>query len=761
MTDAITFPGACPGCAAIEGVGSIQTRESRTDATLRRFEISLPAIHCAACISGVEQTLGRTPGVAAARVNLTLRRASVTAEDVPGMGERLIEALQERGFEARPLDSVSLEATRKDETGRALLARIGVAGFALMNVMLLSISVWSGAADTTRDLMHWISAAIALPATLFAAQPFLINAARALRGGRMDMDVPISTAILLALGVSLWETMHSGAHAFFDAALMLTFFLLVGRYLAHLTRRSARSAAAEVAALEVRTAERVGPDGHREAVPLDALREGDIVAIPVGARVPADGVVTQGRTEIDPSMLTGETMPEPACPGTKLHAGMINLAGPIQLRVNALGEDTLLSQIAKLVENAEQSRGRYASLATRAAQYYGHIVNALAVSALLGWGVLGGDWRVALNIAAAVLIITCPCALGLAVPAVLTAASGRLYRQGILLKDGEALERLGVVDTVVFDKTGTLTAGTPRLTNAGEIPRDAFALAAGLAQDSAHPLARAITAAARDEGIIPASITDRSELPGLGSEGSAGGLPVRLGRGEWVGIKESLPERTTTWLRIGTEQPLPFAFEDALRPEAAETVARLQAAGLSVRLLSGDAEAPVREAARLAGIDTWTARATPAEKVAILQQLEAEGRRVLMVGDGLNDAAALAAAHVSISPASAVDASRTAADLVLLGNRIDGAADALALARIARKRILENFALAFAYNIVTVPIAFGGYVTPLIAAIAMSASSVAVTLNAMRLGKLGEGWTPLSDAGRIRQKVLSRNGGSS
>jgi P-type Cu2+ transporter len=737
MNGSAAFPGTggCPACVAVKDLPF--GRPGPVDASLpfRRYEISLPAIHCAACISGVEQVLAAEPGVAASRVNLTLKRVSVTAEDVPGMEDRLTGILRARGFEALPLDSAMLDATRKDAAGRALLARIGVAGFALMNVMLLSISVWSGAADTTRDFMHWISAAIALPAVAFAAQPFFVNALRALRGGRLDMDVPISTAILLALGVSLWETAHSGAHAFFDAALMLTFFLLIGRYLAHLTRRSARSAAAEVAALEVRTADRVGVGGDLERVPLDALREGDIVSVPAGARVPADGVITEGRSEIDPSMLTGETMPESVAPGTRLHSGMMNLSGPIRLRVEALGEGTLLKQIGRLVEAAEQSRGKYASLASRASRYYSHTVNVLALTALLGWGFLGGDWRLAVNIAAAVLIITCPCALGLAVPAVLTAASGRLFRKGVLLKDGEAFERLGEIDTVVFDKTGTLTTGSPAMIAQDDLPKQDFAIAAALAQRSAHPLSRAIARAAAEAGIVPATLQRVGEVPGLGTEGWQRGTRIRLGRAEWVGAPAEAELRTTAWLAVGDATPRPFRFQDTIRPEAAETVARFRSAGLAVMLVSGDAEAPVRATAKAVGIAECTSRATPSDKVAALGRLAAQGRHVLMVGDGLNDAAALAAAHVSMSPASAVDVSRSAADLILLGNHIDRAMDAFDLARTARKRILENFALAFAYNIITVPIAYAGLVTPLVAAIAMSGSSIAVSLNAMRLGK--------------------------
>jgi Cu2+-exporting ATPase len=724
---------ACPACVALPEPAAAPAPRA-ADTPLRRFEISLPSIHCAACITGVERTLAAEPGVAAARVNLTLRRVAVTAADTPGAEARLIDALGRRGFEARPLDSAALEATRSDATGRDLLARIAVAGFALMNVMLLSVSVWAGASDTTRDLMHWISAAIALPAVAFAARPFFSNALAALAGGRLDMDVPISTAILLALGVSLYETMHSGAHAFFDAALMLTFFLLIGRYLAHLTRASARSAAAEIAALEVRMTERVTGAGGRETVPVDAVRAGDILAVPVGARVPVDGTVTEGRSEIDPAMLTGETMPEPVAPGSLVRAGMTNLSGPILMRAEALGEDTLLRQIARLVETAERSRSRYASLADRAAQVYSHVVNVLAVTAFFGWGLLAGDWRLATNIAAAVLIITCPCALGLAVPAVLTAVSGRLFRLGVLLKNGEAVEKLGQIDAVVVDKTGTLTTGRPVLTNGAALDRESFALAAALARDSAHPLARAIARAAAEAGVRPATVEDIREHAGLGTEARAGDRTVRLGRAEWVGGTEALAT-TASWLQIGVAAPVALTFSDELRSDAAEMVAGFHAGGLPVTLLSGDAEAPVRALAERLGIERWVARATPADKVAHLDRLRAEGARVLMIGDGLNDAAALAAAHVSMSPASAVDASRSAADMILIGDGIGRAVDTWTLARTGRRRILENFAMAFGYNIVTVPIAYAGLVTPLIAAIAMSASSIVVSLNAMRLGR--------------------------
>jgi Cu2+-exporting ATPase len=563
--------------------------------------------------------------------------------------------------------------------------------------------------------------------------PFFRNAVAALRAGRMDMDIPISTAILMATWVSVQETWLSGRYAFFEAAIGLTFFLLIGRYLAHLGRAAARSAATEIAALEVRMAERVMPDGHHETVPTDALRAGDRLAVAAGTRIPADGTVVEGRSEIDASLLTGETLPEAVAPGASVRAGQMNLTGPLVVRAEALGADSLLGQIGRLVEAAEQSRSRYATLAERAARAYAPMVNVLAVAALLLWGFGTQDWRLAVTICAAVLIVTCPCGLGLAVPAVLTAASGRLFRDGVLMKDGTALEKLAEIDTVVFDKTGTLTTGRPVLINAADVPSGSLALASALARGSAHPLARAIADAARDRGIAPAEVDDVAEHPGLGISGTAGGRRLRLGRAEWVGASGDT-EETSTWLVAGTEEPVAFRFADEPRPEAATTVAALRGAGLHVALVSGDAPGPVAALAARVGIDDWTARASPAEKVARLEALRAEGRRVLMVGDGLNDTAALAAAHVSISPASAVDASRSAADLIVIGDRLDRVVSSWRTARVSRRRILENFVFAFGYNIITVPIAFAGHVTPLLAAIFMSGSSLVVTLNALRLG---------------------------
>lgn len=728
---------ACPACAAAPDLRAVRAKPEASGPS-RRVELSLPSIHCAACISGVERTLLSEPSVTAARVNLTRKRVTVTVLDTPEAEDRLIRILRARGFEARPLDGARLSGTRKDPEGRALLARIGVAGFASMNVMLLSVAVWSGATDATRDLMHWLSALITLPAVAFAATPFFRSAGRALAAGRTNMDVPISTAILLALAVSLSETMLSGEQAFFEAAIMLTFFLLVGRYLAHAARLSARSAAAELAALEVRRARRPLPDGTFETVPVDALREGDMIVVAAGDRVPADGLVTEGRSELDRSMLTGETLPQAIAPGDPVHAGMINLTGSLRVRVVGLGDDTLLRRITHLVEAAELARGSCATLADRAARAYAPLVNVLGVGALLYWGLTLGDWRTAFNIAAAVMIVTCPCGLGLAVPAVQTAASARLFRRGVLLKDGTALERLARIDTVIFDKTGTLTTGDPVLIEPEALGRGNLAHAAGLAATSRHPLAQAISTAARNADMPPIPASEAREVPGLGIRGHFGEIEARLGRASWVGDASSAePAETTTWLRLGTADPLPLRFADEPRPDARQTVSAFRDARMHIALLSGDGEVPVAKLSAAVGIDLWHASATPIDKAAYLSSIRERGGRALMIGDGFNDAAALALADVSITPASAVDVSRASADIVLTSNRLSDAVGAWRIARTARRRMVENIAFSFAYNLITVPIAFMGHVSPLIAAIAMSGSSIVVSLNALRLDPWG------------------------
>ncbi|WP_170335606.1 heavy metal translocating P-type ATPase [Ruegeria arenilitoris] len=714
---------ACPGCIASPA------EPARPVPQDVQIALSLPGIHCSACIATVERELNAHPGVENARVNLTLKRAMVKA--APDLrAADLIPVLENAGFEAHELDPGALSATQADKAGRDLLMRLAVAGFASMNVMLLSVSVWSGASDATRDMFHWISAAIALPAIAFSAQPFFANAWSALRVRRLNMDVPIVLAIVLALVTSLWETALSGEHAYFDAALTLTFFLLAGRYLDYRTRAAARSAAEELTALEVpRAIKLVG--GAEEEVAVATLAVSDLILVRPGGRMPVDGEIVSGQSELDRSLLTGETLPVFAEAGLTVSAGEVNLTGPLTIRATAVGEDTSLHRMADLVAIAESGRSRYTSLADKAAKLYAPGVHILSALSFLGWYIYSGDIRTALNIAAAVLIITCPCALGLAVPAVTTAASGRLFRKGMLIKHATALERLAEVDTVVFDKTGTLTSGTPELTNLGDHSRADLQIALALAEASSHPLSVALTKAARDAGIKPASLKDVTEVPGYGTEGNWRGQRVRLGRAAWTGAKEG--NQTAAWLSVGGQAPATFLFTDSQRPGAAEAVHALRNAGKDVILISGDTQGAVQALAEKLGIENWVAQALPQDKAARVQELSDQGRHVLMVGDGLNDTAALAAAHVSISPASALDAARVASDIVLLGNDLAPIADACDTAVKATKRIRENFRIATVYNIIAVPLAVVGLATPLIAALAMSTSSITVSLNALRL----------------------------
>lgn len=714
----------CPGCVAAP------SEAVDTAPTEARLALSLPTIHCQACISKVERGLNAHPGIHSARVNLTLKRALIEA-DPEVRADDLIPVLEGLGFEAHELDLATLAATQSDRAGRDLLMRLAVAGFASMNVMLLSISVWSGASDATRDMFHWISAAIAFPAVIFAGKPFFINAWSALRVGRLNMDVPIVLALALALITSLWETSLSGEHAYFDAALTLTFFLLAGRYLDYRTRAVARSAAEELAALEVPRAIRMEDEAEVE-VAVSELAIGDLILVRPGGRMPVDGVIATGQSELDRSLLTGETLPVFAEPGTQVSAGEVNLTGPLVVRAEAVGEDTSLHRMADLVAIAESGRSRYTSLADSAAKLYAPGVHILSALAFIGWYLYTYDLRMALNIAAAVLIITCPCALGLAVPAVTTAASGRLFKKGMLIKHSTALERLAGVDTVVFDKTGTLTAGTPQLENLDGFSRAELAIVLALAEGSSHPLSRSLTAAARAAGIAPAEVTELQERPGFGTEGLYQGRTVRLGRAAWLGADQG--SQTAAWLDTGDgTAPRGFLFHDALRPGAAEAVAQLHAAGKEVLLISGDTTAAVEDLAHRLGIQKWLAEALPQDKAARVQALSDQGRKVLMVGDGLNDTAALTAAHVSISPASALDAARVASDIVLLGQDLEPIAEACVVASKATKRIRENFRIATLYNVIAVPLAIAGFATPLIAALAMSSSSITVSLNALRL----------------------------
>ena len=707
------------------------------------LELMVTGAKCAGCIRKIEGGLLALPGVAEARLNLSTQRLRVAWTPGAMPPERITDTLTRLGYASAAFDPEAAQR-KTDEEGRKLLRYLAVAGFAAMNIMMFSVPVWSGEGEMgegTRTLLHWVSALIAIPAALYAAQPFFRSAFNALKARRANMDVPISLAVILTLSTSIAETLQQGEHAYFDGITMLLFFLLIGRYLDHRLRERARTAARDLLALQAVTATRISADGHANAVSAREIDIGDQLLIAAGDRAPVDGVVEDGVSEIDNSMLTGETLPVAVRTGDVIRAGAINLTQRITLRASARAENSAVAELARLIEAGEQGRAKYVRLADRAAALYVPVVHSLAALTFIGWmfgpmllRALGYDFadvglRGALQNAVAVLIITCPCALGLAVPAVQVVATGRLFKRGVLVKSGDALERLTEIDTVVFDKTGTLTLGKPKL--AVPVSADVLLAAASLARVSRHPLSRALVEAAGPG----APAANAKEYPGQGVEAEINGLTARLGRRAFAapGAVEIEDGAVELWFTLGEKAPVRFAFTDALRVDAADVVAELKRRGYRIELISGDRPAAVEAAAHAAGIESWRAHVSPAEKTEHLRELRAAGRKPLMIGDGLNDAAALAAAHASASPGTAIEASQAAADLVIQGAALSPILEAMTVAKAAHNRALENLRFSAAYNLVAAPLAALGFLTPLIAALAMSGSSMIVTLNALRL----------------------------
>ena len=705
----------------------------RTDGQgISSLNLAVENLHCGGCVRRIEDTLAKKDAVTSARVNLTTRRLALHWQADQARAGDLLAAVSALGYRLVPFDP-DLLANEAASEDRALLRAMAVAGFAAANVMLLSVAIWAGEASgdmglALRDLLHWISALVALPAVAYAGRPFFRSALAALRQGMMNMDLPISLAVLLAAATSLFETINHGQHAYFDASVGLLFFLLIGRYLDRRARSRARSAAEQLLLLGAVAAQVVEASGMVRALPIGAVRAGMTVRVAPGDRVPVDGVVSFGQGEVDASLISGESEPCEIKVGDWLHAGTMNLSHPLQIEVASAGDDTLLAEIVRLTAAAEQGKAAYVRLADRAARIYAPAVHLLALGGFLGWWLLGGlAWQPALLIAVAVLIITCPCALGLAVPVVQVVASGLAMRRGVLVKAGDGFERLAEVDTLVFDKTGTLTHGRPELVNGDTIPAPVLAQAAGLAAGSRHPLCQALVRAA---GPVPAQLQVQ-EHPGMGLQLD----DMRLGNRDWCAVDEASPDdgNSELWFRQPDQAPVRFAFRDQLKADAVAVIGELQEAGWRIEIVSGDRAVVVEPLARQLKISNWRADCRPDQKVAYLRVLAATGCKVAMIGDGLNDAPALAAAHASLSPVRAADVAQAAADFVFQGETLAPVAMTLALARRVRRLILQNFSLALAYNLLAVPLALAGVVTPLFAAIAMSSSSLLVTLNALRL----------------------------
>ncbi len=691
----------------------------------RRLHLAVPDAYCATCIQTIEDALAGLPGVCNARVNLQRRRVQIdfNADCDPAT---LTDTVTRSGYRNHPIDPADVDD--KDPALRELVSALVVSGFASAHTMFFSEAIWSGVEGDTRTLFYWISALVAIPAVAYAGRPFFRSALAALRVGRANMDVPIAIALIATTGISVLETRLAGQHAYFDAATMLLFFLLIGRTLDHVMRGQARNAASNLARLAPRGAQRALPDGSLVFVRLEDIAPGMTLLLKPGDRVPVDCEVSGAPGAVDMALVNGEAMPVEASAGTQLPAGALVLDRPIEVVATRPAGDSFIARTTALMEAAEQVRTRYRGIADRASDLYAPLVHIAALATFIGWWVAGAGWHTALLNAVAVLIVTCPCALALAVPIVHVVAAGRLFARGILMKDGAALERLATVRHVAFDKTGTLTTGRPMLVGQVFGTGDWLPTASAIAAASNHPLAMALAAAGGEP--MPA---DCREVAGAGVEARIDGQVWRLGNARFCGaLDDGGGEGSRVWLAREAEVVAAFDFGDDIRGDAAATVAQLRGQGVSTSILSGDRAGSVIRVARELGIADAAHSLAPQDKVAAVEALREMGP-VAMVGDGINDAVALGAADVSFAPAAAADVGRAAADFVLINDRLLGVPFALWLARKADALVRQNLTLSMAYNIVVLPLAAAGMVTPLIAAVAMSSSSIIVVVNALRL----------------------------
>ncbi len=704
-----------------------------------KLSVLVSGAHCAACIYKIENSLKKHPEVTHARLNFSTGFLAMEWTGEKKVANDLIEEIENLGYGVRPYD-VYQAKEKMDSEDRFLLLCLGVAGFSMGNIMLLSVGLWATTAETmgmaTRDFMHWISALIAIPTVIYSGRPFFYSAYSALKSGRTNMDVPISVGLVLASTMSLFETLNHGEHAYFDSAVMLIFFLLIGRYFDFRARKKAQSSASALLS-SLSGFATVIENGKPKHVLIRDIAAGQILRIASGDKFPADGKIIEGMSDVDLSLITGETIPASLSPGSLVYAGTINISAPLLVEVTKKAEDSLLADIARLMDRATQSQALYVRLADKVAKLYTPVVHLLAlITFLVWWGIIDAPWQSSLMTAITVLIITCPCALGLAVPVVQVLANNKLMKMGILVKSGDALERLAAIDRVIMDKTGTLTIGNPCLVS--NPPANFLSIAASLAAYSNHPLSLALTQAY--QGPI-STVANIKEYPGEGLEGDIEGQRVRLGSRKWCGDKEAAQsEYLELWLNINSETVIAFLFADQLRPDSHATITHFQNAGLPPALLSGDRKIIVEKVAATCGIKTYKAEQTPAMKLAYLEELKRSGNRVLMVGDGLNDAPCLAAANISMAPGTAIDISQNTADIIFMGDNFNPVYQTYETALFTQKIVRQNFYLAVAYNVVAIPVAALGFLTPFLAALAMSGSSLVVILNSFRIARQRK-WT--------------------
>lgn len=711
---------------------------------VKQASLILEGITCAACIWLNERHLKQLPGIREVAFNYASHRARISWDEREIKLSRILAEIRKLGYHAHPFSAQRQEALRQQQR-KADFRRLAVAGLSAAQVMMLAVALYAGPAQGlepgTAQLLRWFSLVLSIPAMFYAAWPFYQAAWRGIVNRRIGMDVPIVLGLLTGFAGSIWATLHGTGVVYYDTLTMLIFFLLATRFLERNAREKSVEAAENLLRLVPAMATRVQADQQQELVPLVELAAGDLIIARPGETIAADGVVEQGESSADESLLTGESHPLSKSAGSRVYAGSINYENPLIIRVTGIGEDTMIAGISRLLDRAQAEKPKLAQVADRVAAYFtSALLVAVAVIGLAWWHI---EPQRTLEIILTVLVVSCPCALSLAAPAAFAAAGSHLVKRGVLLTRGHALETLARATHFVFDKTGTLTIGRPVLLKtivmAAVDATECLKLAASLEQASEHPLARSFIEAA--QGRLLYGVADAGNLPGKGVVGTIAGRPYSLGN---AGLNVQLfpypldaadypPGATIVWLSDAQRVLAAFVLADSARPQSAELVNRLQQKGISVSILSGDSEQAVAHFAQILGIKNWQAGLAPEQKLSALQALQQKGEVVAMVGDGINDAPVLAGAQVSIAMGSGTQMARATGDVVLLTENLLEIEQAVITSRFAISVIRQNFAWALAYNLVALPFAAAGFISPWLAALGMSVSSLIVVLNALRL----------------------------
>ena len=716
----------------------VQQSFVRHDGELAEATLLMEGISCAACGWLIEKQLRSLPAVAEARLNLSNHRLHVQWADAQLPLSKLLAELRQIGYVAHPYQA-DQACEQLAAQNRLALRQLGVAGLLWFQAMMATMATWPefniDLSPEMHTILRWVALFLTTPIVFYSCAPFFKGAMRDLRTRHLTMDVSVSLAIGGAYVAGIWTSITGVGELYFDAVGMFALFLLTGRYLERRARERTAAATAQLVNLLPASCLRLEDNGQSERILLSELRTGDQVLVQPGAILPADGKILDGQSSVDESLLTGEYLPQPRQAGDAVTAGTLNVEGALTVEVLALGQDTRLSAIVRLLERAQAEKPRLAEIADRAAQWF--LLFSLIAAAVIGllWWQL--DASRAFWIVLAMLVATCPCALSLATPTALTAATGTLHKLGLLLTRGHVLEGLNQIDTVIFDKTGTLTEGRLALRAIRPLAAldsdQCLGLAAALENRSEHPIARAF-------GRAPLAAEQVHSTPGLGLEGLVGEQRLRIGQPGFVcelsgASTPMMPDEPGQWLLLGDDiGPLAwFVLDDRLRADAPALLAACKARGWRTLLLSGDSSPMVASVAAELGIDEARGGLRPDDKLAVLQQLHQQGRKVLMLGDGVNDVPVLAAADISVAMGSATDLAKTSADAVLLSNRLDALIHAFSLARRTRRVIIENLVWAGLYNGLMLPFAALGWITPVWAAVGMSISSLTVVLNALRL----------------------------